>query len=230
MKRPYDDRLSQLMISTTNYLAQETNACMSYTQSDEISLAWYSTNFDSQIFFDGKIQKMVSVLTSMCTAFFNAWVPKSFPEWSHWPLATFDCRIWNVPNTTEGANVFLWREKDATKNAISMAARSVYDHKELDNKNGSEMQEMLWQKGINFNNYPTFFKRGTFIQRRTQQKKFTTEEIDKLPPKHEARSNPNLMIERPKYITLDMPPFVKVTNRPEVIFEGAEPISQKVVT
>ena len=42
LKRPYDERLSKLMVETTKYLVKETNANCGYTQSDEITLVWYS--------------------------------------------------------------------------------------------------------------------------------------------------------------------------------------------
>jgi len=224
MDRPYDKRLSDLMIDTTLYLVRESNACMGYTQSDEITLAWLAEDYSSQIFFDGRIQKMVSVLASMCATYFNMKYLCFFGETAD-DLANFDCRVWNVPNVDEGANVFLWREKDATKNSISMAARAYFSHNQVDNKSGAEMQEMLWsQKNINWNDYPAFFKRGTFIQRRVRSRKFSAEELDCLPEKHQARSNPDLMIDRTEYVQIDMPPFGKVTNRPAVIFEAAEPV------
>ncbi len=217
MKRPYDERMSQLMEMTTTFLVKETNAVIGYTQSDEISLIWYSDSYDSQIWFDGRIQKMCSVLASMCTGYFNKY---SFrPE----KLAFFDCRVWQVPTLEEAANTILWRENDALKNAISMAARCYYSHKELENKTGNEMQELLFSKDINFNDYPNFFKRGTYIQRRKVLRKFSVEEIEKLPLKHEARSNPDLEIERTEYKRVEMPKFSAVKNRVGVIFNGEEP-------
>lgn len=228
MERPYDKRLSDLMISTTEYLVRETNANMGYTQSDEISLTWLSTSYDSQVFFDGKIQKMTSVLASMCTAYFNWRLPGFFSEgkqvWSQPTMAMFDCRVWNVPNIVEGANVFLWREKDATKNSITMAASHYYSHKELHLKDSKEKQELLWQKGVNWNDYPEFFKRGSFVRRTKRLRRFSEEEIVDLPPLHEARRNPALMIERTDYEVIQMPSFSKVVNRPQVIYEGADPV------
>ncbi len=50
---------------------EETNALVGYTQSDEISLILYSDKIGSQVFFDGKVQKLVSVLASMATLFFQ---------------------------------------------------------------------------------------------------------------------------------------------------------------
>ena len=136
---------------------------------------------------------------------------------------TFDARVWSVPNRTEGANVFVWREWDATKNSVSMAAQEHYSHNELHGKHGGDMQEMLFQKGINWNDYPACFKRGTYMQRRKVSRPFTTDELERLSPKHEARANPNLMVERSEVAELDLPPITTIENREAVIFDGAQP-------
>lgn len=223
LDRPFDVSFQNAMIGTALHLAIESNACMAYTQSDEITLAWHSTDHKSQVWFDGRVCKMVSQLAAHATLAFNNHIRVSLPEYvNRWP--TFDARVWQVPNRTEGANVFVWREWDATKNSISMAAHSVYSDKELHGNNGSQKQEMLFQKGINWNDYPASFKRGTYLQRRTVTKPFTTEELQRLPPKHAARLDPTLTVERSEFQVLDMPILTTVTNREAVIFEGAQPI------
>src|SRR5437762_3424111 len=58
-KRPFSEVTHQLMVTVTRHLVEETGAAIGYTQSDEIQLAWYSSEMKSQIFFDGRIQKMV---------------------------------------------------------------------------------------------------------------------------------------------------------------------------
>ena len=223
LKRPYDSRMSELMCQTLAYLTQETQACIGYTQSDEISLVWYSADAKSQIFFDRRVQKMNSVLASMTTAFFNGMIPAHLPEKQD-VFALFDCRVWQVPTLEEAANTILWREYDATKNSISMAARHYYAHKALHRKGQNEMKDMLFEKGVNWNDYPPFFKRGVFVQKRKIVRSFTKEEVKILPEKHEVRKNPGLQVERTEYKQIDMPPFGSVRNRVDVIFSGAEPI------
>lgn len=227
LERPYDERMSRLMIGVTKALVAETNALMGYTQSDEISLVLYSDSEKSQIYYDGRIQKMVGDLAAFATGVFNRLLRRYIPEKvSSDPLVfpRFDCRVWNVPDKVEATNTILWREQDATKNSISMAAHEYYSHNFLQNKNGVEKQELLWKKGINWNNYPAFFKRGTFVQRRKVKKKFSPEDLEKLPPLHEARKNPDLVIERTVIEEIDMPKFSSVSNRVEVIFDGAKPV------
>ena len=223
MNRPFDETFSSLMVETTLYLVQETNACMGYTQSDEITLAWHSNDAKSQIWFDGRVAKMTSQLAAHATLWFNRLLATRAPQYLD-RLPTFDARVWQVPNRTEGANVFVWREWDATKNSISMAAHALYSDKELHGKNGSDKQEMLWQKGVNWNDYPAAFKRGTYVQRRTVIKPFSAEELEKLPLKHAARGNPALTVERSECRALDMPIFTTITNREEVVFGGAAPV------
>lgn len=222
LRRPYDERLSRLMVDVTTWLVEQTQASLGYTQSDEISLVFYSDNFRTQIYLDGRVQKMTSILASMATARFNALLPQRIPE-RQGQVALFDARVWSVPNPTEAANVFLWREQDATKNSVSMAARDHFSHKALHGKSAAQMQEMLFSKGINWNDYPAFFKRGTFVQRQRVVRRFTAQELEALPPQHQAHQDPDLMVERSQVGVLEMPPFGKVTNREEVLFQGAAP-------
>lgn len=222
MRRPFDPDFTTAMVETTQHLVEETNACMGYTQSDEITLAWHSTDIKSQIWFDGRIHKMVSLLAAHATLHFYLAVSRLLPDYAS-RLPTFDARVWSVPTRTEGANAFLWREWDATKNSISMAASTYYSDSELHGLDGSAKQQLLFRKGVNWNDYPACFKRGTYIQRRPVLHRFTAEELMNLPPKHAAHSSPGLQIERHKVMPLDLPPLSQICNREAVIFEAAAP-------
>ena len=226
MQRPFDEAFSACMIETTTALVKETGAKMGYTQSDEITLAWHSDNHKSQVWFDGRVSKMSSQLAAQATLIFYRAVLQNMPEYAE-RLPTFDARVWNVPNRSEGANVFLWREWDATKNSVSMAAAAHYSAKQLHGKNSPQMHDMLFNVGINWNNYPAFFKRGTYVQRKTVRIPFSREELERLPAKHAARQNPELVVERQVCTVLDLPPLGTVTNREAVIFEGAECICER---
>jgi tRNA(His) guanylyltransferase len=227
MKRPFDPEFSHCMIQTTKFLVEHTGASIGYTQSDEISLAWHQTDRQSEIWFAGRKQKMISQLAAQATLRFNQLVLAFLPEFAS-RNPTFDARVWQVPNRTEGANAILWREWDATKNAISMAASTYFSPKRLHGLNGKERVALLSSdKDIVFGDYPDFFKRGTFVQRRLVRTPFTAAELEKLPPKHAARANPDLVVERHQVQILTMPSFKTVANREDVVFEGAEPIQYK---
>jgi len=222
LKRPFDVRLSHLMRDTTVYLVEQTQAVIGYTQSDEISLVFYSDSRKSQVYLDGRIQKLTSIMAATATAFFNRELAARIPEKAH-AMPLFDCRVWSVPTKEEAVNALLWRERDATKNSISMAARAHYEHDEVLGKSGAEMQEMLHAKGVNWNDYPAFFKRGLYIRAEEVARPFSQEELDALPPKHAARTNPDLVVKRRVVRPMDSPPLGKVVNRVEVVFDGAAP-------
>jgi tRNA(His) 5'-end guanylyltransferase len=217
------------MVSTTAMLVRATGACIGYTQSDEITLAWYTDNIKNQIWFDRRVAKMTSQLAAQATLMFYRLVLERMPQYAD-RLPTFDARVWTVPNKTEGANVFLWREMDATKNSINMAAAARYSHKHLHGKSSLQKHDMLFDVGINWNDYPAFFKRGTYVQRRIVTTSFNNDELDKLPIKHQALTNPTLTVERKVCTVLDMPPLGTVTNREAVIFDEAPPMTAQAIT
>ena len=71
-------------------------------------------------------------------------------------------------------NYFIWRQMDTVRNSIQMVAQSLYSHKELLGQNTSKMQELIFQKGINWNDYPPSLKRGRLIIREAYQKEDVT--------------------------------------------------------
>jgi tRNA(His) guanylyltransferase len=77
--------------------------------------------------------------------------------------AMFGSRVFTLPKE-EVCNYFIWRQQDATRNAIQMVGQANFSHKQLQNKNCDQIQEMLFQeKEINFNDVPTYQKRGVSI-------------------------------------------------------------------
>lgn len=165
-KRPYDLGLMRVMDQTTIALCESIQGVkMGFTQSDEISLVL--TDFESEktdAWFDGNVQKMASISASIATAAFNNGMyldeeilaPMS-------KVAYFDSRVFTIPDINEICNYFIWRQQDATRNSIQMGAQAFYSQKQLHKKNTSELQELMFQKGINWNDYPVGFKRGRAI-------------------------------------------------------------------
>lgn len=215
LEKPYDERLVRLMQEVMLKLVEETRACCGYTQSDEITLLF---NGEVEVFFEGKIQKMTSVLAAMCSVWFNRLLPDYLPEKAE-KLPVFDCRVWAVPNDQEAVNAVLWREFDATRNSVQSAARSIYSHNECHKKNTSELQEMLYEKDINWNDYPSFFKRGSYAMKRRVMKTLTPEELAKIP----ERYRPDGPVERNVVQLVELPPLNRIINRAEVLFDGDEP-------
>jgi tRNA(His) guanylyltransferase len=158
LNRPFDHRLMSAMHQTSAYICSEIQGSkLSYTQSDEISI--WLTDYDTlqtDMWFDGNIQKMCSVAASLTTAYFNR-------TFSSDQLAVFDARVFVIPKVDEVVNYFIWRQQDASRNSVHMLARSLYSHKECMNKNNSQLQDMIHEKGKNWNDLTTPEKRGVCV-------------------------------------------------------------------
>lgn len=225
LAKPYDPGMSKAMIETARYLVEKTVALVGYTQSDEITLAWYEpSDSAAQYAFDGRFQKLTSVLAGMASAKFAQLVPEHLPS-KVGRTPHFDCRVWQVLTLADAADVFIWREDDATKNSITMAASAYYSHRQLHEKNSSDKHEMLHQKGVNWNDYPAFFKRGTYLQRRNYERAMNEEERAKIPEKH--RPPPDMLVTRSHVVELELPPVRRIANLEAVLFDSAEPESKQ---
>lgn len=165
LKRPFDLRLTNLMIDTMLFMVERTGADLGYVQSDEISLTWYvPPNSPAEYLYGGRFQKMDSLLAAMCTAFFNKQLAAALPEKAD-AMPVFDCRTFNVPTIDEAVNAFVWRQQDCLKNAISMAAQSMFSHKSLQGLSGREMLAKMEAAGFVFTDTPAAFRHGTFGKR-----------------------------------------------------------------
>jgi len=173
-ERPFDIGLMADMDETACYLCKNIQgAKFGYVQSDEISILM--TDFDkldTDAWFDGNIQKIVSVAASMATAKFNHLrLRRKFDTtiasvgviMDMWKLAEFDARTFTIPADYEVENYFIWRQNDCVRNSISSVAQSHFSSKELNSKNMSEQQDMIHAKGDNWNDYDAKVKRGRFI-------------------------------------------------------------------
>ena len=230
LSEPYDERLSNLMIETCKFAVDETNAKMGFVGSDEISLVLYSEDYKSQLYYNRVARKIISILAGKVSVFFNNKLKEYLPEKVD-SAPSFDCRAWNVPNLQEACNALYVREQSIYKNSITMACmgNSLYSHNDIEGVNGRDKQEMLFKKGINYNDYPVHFKRGVYVQRRKFERVYTPTEIEVLPKMHQARFNPNLVIERTEIRVLELPIFSTITNPIELLFNGDEPKTDKEV-
>jgi len=175
-KRPVDEGLVECMNDTAIELCKRVQGCqLAYVQSDEISLL--VTNYqevDTQSWFDNNLLKMVSISAAIASVTFTMnsgkiWGEDVFDtavgEIAAFPKmkpAYFDSRAFVMPKE-DVCNYFIWRQQDATRNSVQMLARTLYSHKQLEGKNNSELQELCFQKGHNWNNCPTPQKRGRCI-------------------------------------------------------------------
>lgn len=149
--------------------------------------------FETSAWFDYEVQKICSIAASMATLAFNKYLAVNYDEWGYANLpgwddgginnkvedsllrleesysksikmgAMFDARAFNIPKE-EVCNYFYWRQLDASRNSIQMVGQENFSHKELQNKSCNDIQNMLMtQKGINWNDFPTYQKRGSCV-------------------------------------------------------------------
>lgn len=185
-KKPVDQGLVDCMNTTAIELCKSVQGCqLAYVQSDEISLLLVNyQDVNSQAWFDNNVQKMVSIAASIASVTFTMnsykiWAPKTWAEVDPGagPMsesdfnssAYFDARAFILPKE-DVTNYFLWRQQDATRNSVQMLARTLYSHKECTDKNNSELQEMIFNKGINWNDCSTTQKRGRCITKQITSK------------------------------------------------------------
>lgn len=156
-EKPFDMKLADAMNKTAEKLLNEIqNARFAYVQSDEISILLIDYNkFNSQQWFSGNIQKIVSISASMAGVTFSKLIGKT---------AYFDSRIISLPEN-EVVNYFIWRQQDAVRNSIQMVAQSLYSQKELYKKDCNQLQEMIFQKGINWSKYDSILKNGRILDK-----------------------------------------------------------------
>ena len=144
LARPYDERLSGLMVDTTKYLVEKTGARLGYTQSDEITLFWdlKPEQYDTEYLFRGKFQKIASITAGLATAYFNRELAIRIPEKVD-ALPVFDSRGWQVYTDKDVFLNFLWRQEDAIKNSISMLAQTYFSAKQLHGINSGLKKQMM---------------------------------------------------------------------------------------
>jgi len=157
LNRPFDLRFRDAMVEVVKHLMNcGFKITYGYTQSDEISLL-----FDrDENGFGRKIRKLVSILAGEASARFTQVMET---------LGVFDCRIIPLPNDDLVVHYFRWRAEDAGRNALNawcywklrdsgLPVDSATKH--LEGKSVSEKNELLFRYGINYNELPSWQKRG----------------------------------------------------------------------
>ncbi|HVJ66363.1 MAG TPA: tRNA(His) guanylyltransferase Thg1 family protein [Caulifigura sp.] len=154
---PFDERFRDLMVETARSLM----TCgfgirYAYQQSDEISLLFEPQDQS----FGRKERKIVSLLAGQASAEFS--VRLGTP-------CSFDCRVVQLPNPSRVIDYFRWRSEDAARNALSAYCywtlrKEGFDAQAATDRcrglSVAQRNELLYQRGINFNDTPLWQRRG----------------------------------------------------------------------
>ena len=164
---PFDSRFRDLMLATTEHLMTcGFKVLYGYSQSDEISLL-----FDrSEETFGRKTRKFNSILAGEASAKFSLLLGD---------LACFDCRISQLPAEQQVVDYFRWRQEDAHRNALNAHLywclrqdgwNATQATERAQGLSVAEKNELLFQYGTNFNDLPTWQKRGVGLYWQTYTK------------------------------------------------------------
>ena len=162
--RPFDQKLIEAMWEIAKTLCTEIQgAQLAYVQSDEISVFIHNYKMlTSQAWRGNKVQKMCSIAAGIASSVMTLESKKVFGKYKR---ACFDARVWVLPEA-EVCNSLIFRQQDWTRNSVQMLARSLFSHNQCYGKNNSELQDLCMNQGRNWNDLPTYLRRGACIIRK----------------------------------------------------------------
>ena len=164
---PFDVRFRDIMLHTVEHLMEcGFRIVYGFTESDEISLLFHA----DEDTFGRKVRKYNSVLAGEASSVFSMELGKT---------AVFDCRVIPLPNIERVRDYFLWRQEDAHRNSLNSYCywtlrrdgKSVQEAtSELSGKSVSYKNELLFSHGINYDELPSWQKRGIGLWREVYEK------------------------------------------------------------
>ncbi|HEX4999983.1 MAG TPA: tRNA(His) guanylyltransferase Thg1 family protein [Terriglobia bacterium] len=156
-RRPFDERFRDAMIGAVERLMTAGfQVVFGYTQSDEISLL-----FDpAEASFGRNIRKWTSILAGEASAALTHNIGRP---------AAFDCRVIELPRRSVVIDYFRWRNEDAHRNALNgwcywklreEGCGAAAAAAALEGMSVAEKNELLFQRGVQFNELPAWQRRG----------------------------------------------------------------------
>ncbi|OAI54373.1 tRNA 5'-guanylyltransferase [Planctomycetaceae bacterium SCGC AG-212-F19] len=155
-EKPFDLTFHGCMVQTAQALLEQMGGLYAYTESDEISLLlprdW--------ALFDRELEKAISLSAGLASSTFSL---------ASGVAAHFDSRAWLGTTDADVVDYFRWRQTDATRCALNgwcywtlrQAGKSVAEATAaLKQQTAAFKNELLFQRGINFNDVPTWQRRG----------------------------------------------------------------------
>ena len=167
LEKPFDITFRDAMTATTRHLMDcGFRMIYGYTQSDEISLLFHLKD-DT---FGRKERKLLSILAAEASVTFSMHTGRA---------AAFDNRLVPLPTIENVVDYFRWRQEDAHRNSLNShcywtlrkeGVSADEAQKRMSGISNSEKNELLFQRGINYNNLPPWQKRGVGIYYRDEQR------------------------------------------------------------
>lgn len=165
-EKPFDEMFAHAMWQVALRLLKEFNGLYAYVESDEVSVL-LPRSFD---LFGRELEKLVSLSAATATGEFNRCTGLSLAAWNE--VATFDSRAWVGSTDEDVVDYFLWRYDDAYRCAVNgwaywslrkegTPASTVTSM--LKGMRNAAKHELLFDRGVNVNDLPTWQKRGAAL-------------------------------------------------------------------
>ena len=168
LEKPFDIRFRDAMIETMRHLMDcGFRMIYGYTQSDEMSLLFHPLD-DT---FGRKERKLLSILAAEASVMFSIHMGRP---------AVFDCRLVPLPTKDRVVDYFRWRQEDAHRNSLNSycywamrkeGSSASAAQKRMSGISNSKKNELLFERGINYNNLPLWQKRGVGVYFRDEERK-----------------------------------------------------------
>lgn len=225
LEKPFDQAFVEVMQKVCAYIVEETNAALGYVESDELSFVWTEA---SKVPFETRLFKLESTLAGMATSAFTLFGLKTkLKDKIERMMPHFDCRVCNLPNLDEAANMILFREQDCLKNSITMVALSRYSHNMLQGKNSVDKIRMLADVGIIYeHDIAEHLRLGSYYRRELYEKALSDEELARVPEKQrKLDENGKMVVTRSHVVQFRLgSPLHSIKNKADVLFNAAAPI------
>jgi tRNA(His) guanylyltransferase len=174
LERPYDSHFAKLMLEVCSDFFIEFSPQFIFTFSDEINILL------SEIPFNGRVEKLNSVFASFIAGSFTKNLMK-YSEYfdidqRHFKPVSFDSRV--IPLNNNGViEYFKKRQNEAWRNCLNgysyWKLREEYDKSSsveiLNKKKSSELHELLFERGLNMAEIPSWQRKGMGIYKKSQE-------------------------------------------------------------
>lgn len=179
--KPFDEIFVNAMKCTMCDLVDKYKARTGYCHSDEITLIFDKCEDLQTHIYNGKIQKITSIMAGYCSVRFN-WnlnvlirgndtYDAEFINLIQRYEQCFDARIISFAELGEVTNHLIWRSvHDCERNAINTYAHNIFGHKNIERKNCDVMKEMLLTADVDWTNVPLHIKHGLYCKKVMHEK------------------------------------------------------------
>ena len=186
LQKPYDLRFIECMRQTAEGLVKAMNPTLAYWQSDEITLYWYvDPDSTRELPFGGKAHKLNSVLAGQASSLFMRAAIEHLPE-KVAQAPHFDARVFAVPTEADAFRLFVWRHRDAVRNAIQAFGQAKLGHTECLNKKAHELVDIFKLRRLDFDEAPYHWRHGQFLTRASVDKVLDSMEVQAMRDRGQA--------------------------------------------